>query len=263
MSAVAHARLTFLGSGDSQGVPRWWCDCEVCREARAAGVNARRRPSAMLEDGGERVLLDAAPEARLQLSDAGVRALDAVLVTHAHNDHLLGLGEIADMARWTGTTVPVFAPAEVLPQIRERFAYLTRGPYAERLPMRPLEAAGRRFAGWDVTPVRVPHGFNGYAYGLRFDRPHAAWGYLPDSLDLTDTAPWEALALLVLGTSFRHETAPRHTRSVYDMVEAAALLQRLRPRRVLLTHLSHGVDVREPPPAGAGFARDGMMIDVP
>jgi phosphoribosyl 1,2-cyclic phosphate phosphodiesterase len=263
MSAVTRARLTFLGSGDSQGVPRRWCDCEVWREPRAGGVNARRRSSALLHAGSERVLLDAAPEARLQLSDAGVRALDAVLVTHAHNDHVLGLGEIADMARWTGSTVPIFAPADVLPRIRERCAYLTRGAYAVRVPMRPLEAAGRRSAGWDVTAVRVPHGFNGHAYGLRFDRPHAAWGYLPDSLDLTDTAPWEALGLPVLGTSFRRENAPRATRSVYDMVGAAALLERLRPRRVVLTHLSHGVDVRQPPPTGTGFARDAMMIDVP
>lgn len=255
--------LTFLGSGDSQGVPRWWCECPVCQEARASGRNARRRPSVLLEGAGERVLVDAAPEARLQLSEAGVRALDAVVLTHAHNDHLLGLGEVADMARWTGRTVPVYAPREVLPEIAQRFGYLTRGRYPERVPLRSLEQDAPRLAGWRVDAHRVPHGFNGHAYGLRFEGGGSAWGYLPDSLDLTDLEPWSGLALWILGTSHRHERAPRETRSVYDVGEAQALVARLRPRRTLLTHLSHGVDVREPPPRGLAFAADGMMIDIP
>lgn len=261
--AAVNGRLTFLGSGDSQGVPRWWCTCEVCREARQSGTNARRRPSALLEAAGERVLIDAAPEARLQLSEAGVRGLDAVLITHAHNDHLLGLGDVADMARWTGGTVPVYAPREVLPQVRERFAYLTRGRYPERVPLRALEDDPPLLAGWRVRPHRVPHGFNGTAYGFRFERPGTAWGYLPDSLDLDDLEPWRGLSLWVLGTSHRRERAARETRSVYDVAEAEALVARVRPARTVLTHLSHGVDVRDPAPAGMAFAADGMMVEIP
>lgn len=256
------AQLRFLGTSDSQGVPRWWCGCSVCAEARTTGRNARTRPGAVLE-GDEHVLIDAPPELRLQCARERLTGFGAALVTHAHNDHLLGLGDLADWGRWTGSHCPVYAPAEVLPQIGARFPYLNSASYQARTPFGALEAADRTFAGYRVTAVRVPHGFNGFAYALRFVREGKAWGYMPDCLGLTELGPWRNLDLLVLGSSFYREVAPLAGRSVYDVQEAAALVAELEPKQTVLTHLGHGVDVRKTPPDGLVYAHDGLVVPLP
>ena len=256
-------RLVVLGSSDSQGVPRWWCDCSVCQEARRSSLNARTRPSVLLESEGERVLVDAAPELRLQLTREGVRDVDAVLITHAHNDHLLGLGDLADQARWTGAATPLYAPLEVLPQLESRFAYLRQGRYPKLVPFQALEGNPRTFAGYHVSAHRVPHGYNGFAYGLRFDGAHGSWAYVPDSLGIRELDPWRGLELLVLGTSFYREDAPYESRSVYDVQEALELLKTLKPKRTVFTHLGHGVDRRKPAPEGTMYAYDGLKLSLP
>ncbi len=253
-------RLRFLGSSDSQGVPRWWCGCAVCEEARAGGANARTRPSVLIE-ARKRILIDAAPELRLQMSRERVKDVDVVLITHAHSDHVLGLSDVGDQARWTGSPTPVYAPAEVLPQLKERFAYMTRGGYRRLTPFRDVEEV--RPTEYELKAHRVPHGRNGWAYAFRFDGPGGSWGYLPDCLGLEDTTPWCGLDLLILGTSFFKEDAPLETRSVYDVGEALELLKILKPKRTVFTHLGHGVDARKPAPEGVRYARDGLVIDLP
>jgi len=256
------AQLRFLGTSDSQGVPRWWCRCRVCAEARTSGQNARTRPAAVLE-GAERILIDAPPELRLQCSREGLTDFDATLISHAHNDHLLGLGDLADWGRWTGAHCPVYAPAEVLPQLATRFGYLTSAGYQARTPFLTLEGAQRTFGGYTVEAIRVPHGFNGFAYAFRFEREGKAWGYMPDCLLLDDLEPWRQLELLVLGASFYRETAPLAGRSVYDVQEAAALVAELKPKQTLLTHLGHGVDCRKPAPDSLRYAFDGLVVPLP
>jgi phosphoribosyl 1,2-cyclic phosphate phosphodiesterase len=155
------AQLRFLGTSDSQGVPRWWCRCGVCTEARTTGRNARTRPAAVIE-GGERVLLDAPPELRLQCAREGLTGFNAALITHAHNDHILGLGDLADWGRWTDARCPIYAPDEVLLELKTRFGYLTAERYRARTPFLSLDASARTFAGYTVETVRVPHGFNGF-----------------------------------------------------------------------------------------------------
>ncbi len=260
----AARQLRFLGTSDSQGVPRWWCRCAVCEEARTTRANARTRPSVVIE-GSERILIDCAPELRLQCVREDIGNFDAVLITHAHNDHILGLGDLGDRARWTREPCPVFAPAEVLPQIASRFEYMSRekSPYLCYVPMAALENTFREFAGYRATPIQVPHGFNGWSYAFRMDSSSGSWGYMPDCLGLEDLEPWRNLDVLVLGTSFYREPAPLEGRSVYDVMEAVELVSKLGPKRTILTHLGHGVNVRRPPPEGIQYARDGLIVPLP
>ena len=255
------AQLRFLGTSDSQGVPRWWCRCRVCNEARTSGKNARTRPGAVIE-GAERVLLDAPPELRLQCSREGVQGFDAALITHAHNDHLLGLGDLADWGRWTGRSCPIYTPEEVLPQLETRFNYLTSASYQALTPFKSLPTR-RTFAGYSVQAIRVPHGFNGFSYAFRFERDGKSWGYMPDCLGLVDLEPWRNLELLVLGASFYREDAPAAGRSVYDVLEAAALVAELKPQKTVLTHLGHGVDTHKAAPEGLQYAADGLVTLLP
>lgn len=258
--------LVFLGSGDSQGVPRWWCNCNVCQEARVSGVNARTRPSVVLQAEAERVLIDASPELRLQMTREGFQSIDKILISHAHNDHILGLGDAADMGRWTGKSIPVFTPEEVIPQLKERFAYLTRANYEKRFPLNILEPEHKLFGSsehsYTVSAHKVPHGFNGFSYGFRFDSSRGSWAYLSDSIGLTDLSPWQDLDLFVLGTSFYKEEAMYEKRSVYDVVEACDLVEQLKPKKVVFTHLGHGVD-RRLPLQNARYAYDGLRLELP
>jgi phosphoribosyl 1,2-cyclic phosphate phosphodiesterase len=254
--------LRFLGTSDSQGVPRWWCSCHVCAEARTTGKNARTRPSVLLESEGQKILIDAAPEFRLQITKEMIDSIDALIITHAHNDHILGLGDVADFARWTKKATPVYAPLEVIVQVQERFSYLTKGSYPTLTPFESLESA-QMFAGYQVTAHKVPHGFNGVSYGLHFANESTRWAYIPDSIHLQDLTPWHSLDLLILGTSFYKEEARLENRSVYDVQEALKLIAELQPKQTIFTHLGHGVDSRKTAPQKTRYASDGLVIVLP
>ena len=259
---MAHPTLTFLGSSDSQGVPRWWCSCSVCQEARTTRKNARTRPSVVIR-GDETVLIDASPELRLQCARESLTAFDAALITHAHNDHILGLGDLGDWGRWTKGRCPIYAPEEVVPQLEARFPYMIRGHYETYTPFLVLDTRARAFAGYEVTAMRVPHGYNGFSYAFRFSRGAACWGYMPDCLGLQDLEPWRNLNLLVLGSSFYREDAPVQTRSVYDVQEALDLIRALKHKQTIFTHLGHGIDIRKNAPAGTRYAFDGLSVALP
>jgi len=252
-------KLLFLGSGDSQGVPRWWCDCEVCEEARSTGLNRRARPAVLLSWDGARVLLDAPPELRERLVHHDLRSLDAVFLTHSHNDHVGGIVDLYDFVRWTEAPLAVRVPAKSHAMLVERYSWLESRMKLEQLEG-PAEFRGTRF-----TPFEVPHGANGFAYAYLIERDGRRLVYMPDSLDVPEALQDERLGgldLLVLGTSFWKETGSRWLRSVLDVQEALAITARVRPARTIFTHLGHGVDRRSPLPQGHEFAYDGCAVEV-
>jgi phosphoribosyl 1,2-cyclic phosphate phosphodiesterase len=260
-AAGARRELLFLGTGTSTGVPVLGCTCAVCHSADPR--NQRTRPSALLRLPGGDVLIDTSPEMRLQLLRSGVTHAGAILYTHNHADHLFGLDDARLFPRHIGGPVPVYCEAETEETIRRVFSYAfdesaARVPHGglPQLAFRRIEP-GVPFSvlGETVMPIRLEHGrfrvlgfrVGGLAYCTDVNRiPEASWPLL------------EGLDVLVLD-ALRPERHPTH----FSLPEALAVVARLKPRRALFTHLSHGFDhgpAESALPAGVALAYDGLAV---
>ncbi|MCD9020982.1 MBL fold metallo-hydrolase [Cohnella silvisoli] len=254
-------RITFLGNGDSMGTPRVYCDCAVCEEARTTGANRRLRSALLMElEEQPPLLLDCGPDWRSQMEDMGIRRLSQALLTHAHFDHIGGLADWADACRWTNETARIFAPHEVLHEIRTRF------PWIETQLKMVDNDGGMTYGEWRITPWKVNHGKNGFSYAYHFENTTNGkkWAYCSDAINMTDQqkAPLRGLSLLVLGTSYVEEQFPMDTRSVYDIREGLQISEEVKPDSVIFTHLSHDVDVHKDYrfPAHIRLASTGLTI---
>ena len=265
-------QLIFLGCGDEHGVPRVGCDCEVCRDALSTGSrNYRMGPSVALRYGpsyaGRTVLLDVAPEFRLQATRLGLRQFDALLLTHAHDAHTLGLGTLLHRQREEGLPLLVCAPPPVLADTGERFHHLwSDKAYRRVLQPRPIEGAIDLW-GLEARPMRVDHGAGGTSFGyqLRIDERRLA--YIPDMLRVSgeNRQALVDLDLLVLGASHYYDGTEMWKRSVMDIVTALELIREVAPKQAVLTHLSHTVEYGEVSariPSGISLAYDGLTVEI-
>ncbi|MBM7563352.1 MBL fold metallo-hydrolase [Paenibacillus sacheonensis] len=255
--------ITFWGTGDAMGVPRVYCSCAVCEEARAGGENRRFRSLIQLDDASfGTLLIDCGPDWRAGMEAAGLRDNVTLLITHAHFDHIAGLPEYADMCRWLGRKGKAYAMPDTIHEILARFPWL--GSQIVFIPIQePLT-----FGDWDVRCWKVNHGKNGHAYAYRFSNASTgrSFAYCSDSIALEgeELEPLGGLDVLILGTSFYEEPYPFETRSVYDVREGLRLIDQLKPGKTWFTHMSHDIDVARDYglPAGTAFARTGLTISV-
>jgi phosphoribosyl 1,2-cyclic phosphate phosphodiesterase len=254
---VTRFHITVLGSGTSSGIPTIGCSCEVCRSPDPR--DKRLRPSILISYGGRNVIVDTTPDFRLQVLRAGITRLDAVLYTHAHADHILGLDDVRPFNFFQKETIPLYATEETFAVIRRVFCYAFEESESSRprIDLRTLDGAPFDLFGAVFTPVRLEHG-SGTTYGFRF----GAAAYLTDHSGI----PAESKALLggldvLFLDALRHRPHKTHT----TVQDAVALVEELRPRRAFFTHMCHDLmheRTEAALPAHVRLAYDGLEIDV-
>lgn len=255
--------MLFLGSGTSHGIPMIGCGCRVCRSADTRDRRLRASAAVFLPPQeptrGRVLVIDVAPEFRLVAIANDLRRVDAVLFTHGHADHIMGLDDIRRYNNIMDCTIPGYADAVTVEVIKRCFGYAL-GPYNH--PDRPsmsLEeiAAPREICGVTVTPVPLVHGrlpILGYRIG--------GLAYCTDCSHIPETslAMLSGLDLLVLD-ALRHTPHPTH----FNLQQALEIIGRIRPGRTLLTHIAHEIGHAECSarlPTGVEIAYDGLRVRV-
>ena len=259
--------VTILGCGGSAGVPMIggpdgagdWGACDP-----AEPRNRRTRASIVIERDGKRLLVDCAPEMRLQVLACRVRAIDAILFTHAHADHILGLDDVRVLNRIADRPLEAFATAETHREIGRRFDYAVKpwtGPGFFRPVLEPrIVAPGETFdaAGIPVTVFLQDHGF-GPTLGVRV----GDFAYSTDAVGLDDAA-FAALSGVHTWVVGCFQRAPHRTHAHVEL--ALSWAARVAARRTVLTHLGPDLDWRwlaENLPPGVEAAADGLRLTVP
>jgi riboflavin kinase/FMN adenylyltransferase len=251
-------QITVLGSGTSSGVPTIGCRCEVCTSTDPR--DKRLRPSILLRYSGRNVVIDTGPDFRAQVLRAGIDRLDAIVYTHAHADHILGLDDVRPFNFRQREPIPVYATQATLEVLQRVFQYAfdpEPQSMVPKLDLRVLNGEPFDLFGLSFEPIRLDHGHSA-VFGFRL----GAAAYLTDHSAIPEESKARLHGLDVLFLdALRYRPHPTHT----TVADALKLVEELQPRRVFFTHMCHDLGhtkTEESLPAHVRLAYDGLEIAV-
>ena len=259
-----HTTLTFLGTGTSQGVPVIGCRCEVCRSTDPR--DNRLRSSAMVEIDNRRFIIDAGPDFRVQMLREGISHITAILLTHKHKDHTGGIDDVRALNfvdyPHAIHTVNIYATPDTAACVRKDYDYaFAENPYRGVPNIALYEFDNHRpltIDGIEITPIRGRHScfeVTGYRFG--------DVAYLTDFKEIDDCEVTKLRGVRVLVVNaLRYAAHDSH----FSVGDALSLIEKVRPRRAYLTHMSHEIGrhsvAQEQLPEGVFFAYDGLKIEI-
>jgi phosphoribosyl 1,2-cyclic phosphate phosphodiesterase len=252
-------KITVLGSGTSSGVPVIGCRCPICTSPDPR--DARLRPSISISHGDRRFVIDTTPDFRAQALRSKLERVDAVLFTHAHADHIMGLDDVRPFNFHQNCRIPVYGGADTIATLRHVFHYIfnerAHTTFVPQLDTHALDGATLDLFGLTFEPIRVMHGKQpilGYRFG------NAA--YLTDHSEIPEESMERLRGLDVLFLdALRHKPHPTHS----TVETSIATVAKLAPKRAFFTHISHDLahaETERSLPAGIQLAYDGLEIDV-
>jgi phosphoribosyl 1,2-cyclic phosphate phosphodiesterase len=258
MQSMPDVELLFLGSGTSAGVPMIGCHCAVCDSADPR--DKRTRPSVVISHGGFRVLVDATPELRLQCVANRVDSIDAVVLTHAHADHIMGIDDLRRFNAIKNGPLDVWADEPTHTAITRCFGYAFAEPdprnnlFRPRLIRRTIQGAFE-LGSMTWQPIRLFHG-DMPILGFRVGRVAYCTDVNripPESYPLL-----ENLDVLVLDALTRNTHATH-----FSLDQAVAETLKIKARRTYFTHVAHGLPHEATCaalPPGISLAYDGLRV---
>jgi phosphoribosyl 1,2-cyclic phosphate phosphodiesterase len=254
------ARVTILGSGTSHGVPMIGCSCAVCTSADPR--DRRTRPSIYVDvEDGPKILVDTSTDLREQALANKVLRVDAILFTHSHADHVMGLDDSRRFSQMQKRAIPCYADRDTAASLKKTFYYVF-DPATEQgggLPQIDLRLIDGPFSidGVAIRPIPLMHGsrpITGFRIG--------DFAYLTDTNHVPDDAmPLLAGVNTMILDALRHRPHPTH----FSVAEALGVVERVKPRQTYFTHICHDlphVATNASLPAGVELAYDGLQLDI-
>jgi phosphoribosyl 1,2-cyclic phosphate phosphodiesterase len=251
------ARLTVLGSGTSMGVPTIGCSCAVCLSSDPH--DRRTRPSVLIQYGGKSVLIDTTPDFREQAIREHITQIDAVLYTHTHADHILGIDDLRPLSYHRASKIPLYARPEAAEFIRNMFRYIFDADYKfgglAQLELKPVSGPFPLF-GVTIEPIPVIHGET-EIFGYRL----GSAAYLTDFSRIPGPSLSQLQGLDVLFLDgLRHTPHPTHS-TVENSIRIA---DELKAKRVFFTHICHDLPhaaTNATLPPHVRLSYDGMKLE--
>jgi phosphoribosyl 1,2-cyclic phosphate phosphodiesterase len=258
---TGHMRVTFLGTGTSQGVPIIGCSCPVCQSTDPR--DQRLRVSVLVETGGKRILIDAGPDLRQQMLRARVKDLDAVLLTHEHMDHVSGMDDLRafNFAHQPPKAVPIYADESTLNAVRRMYAYAfaeNKYPGVPHFDLRTINRSPFEAEGIGIQPIEVMH-LRMPVLGFRI----GGFTYITDAKTISTSELDKVRGTEVLVLNALRE---KEHYSHLNLAEALAIVQEIKPRQAWFTHISHWMgrhaEVNAGLPDGSRLAHDGLVVEL-
>jgi len=252
-------KITFLGTGTSQGVPVIGCGCKVCISADVR--DKRLRSSVLVEQGELRVVIDTGPDFRQQMLRCGCSKLNAVLFTHEHRDHISGLDDIRAFNYIQKSPMDVYGEERVMRALNSSFPYVfaeKKYPGIPQVRMHTITTDAFQIGEMEVIPIRMMH-YRLPVLGFRL----GDFAYLTDGNYIPEAEKEKLFGVKhLVVNALRRETHISH----FTLSEAVSLIEELSPRMGYLTHISHQMGVyaelEKELPSRIRSAYDGLVLEL-
>jgi len=250
-------KITFLGTGTSQGVPVIACDCNVCLSTDP--LDKRLRTSVLLETDENTLIIDAGPDFRQQMLREHVTKLDAILLTHEHKDHIAGLDDVRAFNYKSQDAIDIYSEERVQKVIKKEFSYVFseyQYPGIPKMRLNPIPEHNFNIKNIPIIPIRAFH-YRLPVYGFRIGN----FAYITDA----NYIPEESKELLY-GVKYLVINALRKEKHIshFSLREAIDFIREISPKKAFITHISHQMglhaEVSKELPPEIMLAYDGLSL---